>query len=87
MDKKEIPVIQVRDLSVGYGNKTVANHIDFNLISTEFCAIIGVNGIGKSTLLRTLAKLQLSIAGEILIAQQNLEKYSPLNFAKKSYSS
>lgn len=84
MDKKEIPVIQVRDLSVGYGNKTVANHIDFNLISTEFCAIIGVNGIGKSTLLRTLAKLQLSIAGEILIAQQNLEKYSPLNFAKQT---
>ena len=38
-------------------------------------AIVGINGIGKSTLLRTLARLQPQLSGEIKIQEKLLEKY------------
>ncbi|MCH9814754.1 MAG: ATP-binding cassette domain-containing protein, partial [Epsilonproteobacteria bacterium] len=43
---------------VGYDDQEVADNVDFSLKAGELCAVVGINGIGKSTLLRTLAKLQ-----------------------------
>lgn len=44
-------------------------------------ALLGKNGIGKSTLLRTLAKVQEPLKGNIFINQKNLIKYSNLELA------
>lgn len=46
-------------------------------------AIVGINGIGKSTLLRTLGKVQPKLVGEILLDGKKLESYDPLTLASK----
>ena len=83
MEEQKI-TIEAKELSVGYKNIEVATNINFKLNSKELCAIIGVNGIGKSTLLRTLGKLQSKLAGHIFIEQRSLENYSPIDFAKQT---
>jgi len=75
-------VLSIIDVSIGYGEQPIAEHIDFQLKKGELCAIVGINGIGKSTLLRTLAKLQPAINGEILIGNKALSSCTPLQLAK-----
>ena len=49
----------------------------------ELIAVIGRNGIGKSTLLRTLAGLQSSLGGEIFYGGKNIRDYSRKDLAQK----
>lgn len=72
-------VLLTENLAVGYKNHKVAQNVNFQLHQGEFCAIVGVNGIGKSTLLRTLANLQPSLEGIIHINQKALKT---LGFSK-----
>ncbi len=51
--------------------------------SGELAAIIGVNGIGKSTLIRTLANMQASLKGQILINSKPLTAYKTAILAKE----
>ena len=84
MKKQKTLNINIEQLSIGYKNTTVATNINFELQPKELCAIIGVNGIGKSTLLRTLANLQAKIKGQISIKEKTLESYTASNFAKET---
>lgn len=77
-------ILSVNDVSVGYKTQFVLDSISFELRSSEICAIVGINGVGKSTLLRTLAKLQPTIDGEILVKGKSLSDYTPLQFAKST---
>ena len=49
----------------------------------ELIAVIGRNGIGKSTLLRTLTGLQPPLGGEILYSGKNIREYSRMELAQK----
>lgn len=49
------PTILLCNLSIGYDNRTVARGINAQLNSGELTCLIGPNGVGKSTLLKTLA--------------------------------
>lgn len=59
--------LAIKDLSIGYKNLTVASEISFDALSGELIGIVGINGIGKSTLLRTLGKIQPELSGSISI--------------------
>ncbi|WP_420602130.1 ABC transporter ATP-binding protein [Flagellimonas sp.] len=74
--------IIAKDLSIGYKDKIVSDNINFSMKSGQLCAIVGVNGVGKSTLLRTLGKLQPKLSGEIAIAGKALELHSSFELAK-----
>nr|WP_299388996.1 ABC transporter ATP-binding protein [Allomuricauda sp.] len=65
--------ITVQNVTVGYGRNAVCKAIDFQLAQGELCGIVGVNGIGKSTLTRTLGRLQPSLGGSIQIMGKKLE--------------
>ncbi len=73
--------LKVKDLSVGYGFNAVASQIDFELHTGDLAAIIGINGIGKSTLLRTLGNMQPPISGEIRIKERLLPSFKPKQLA------
>jgi len=60
-------VLTVKNLQIGYGERTVAEGIRFRLTRGESAAIIGPNGIGKSTLLKTIAGKLAPLKGEILL--------------------
>jgi iron complex transport system ATP-binding protein len=74
-------------LSIGYqdkaNTKVIAEAINFNISRGKLVALVGANGIGKSTLLRTLAKIQQPISGEIMLQNKALHSYSNGDLAKE----
>lgn len=72
--------IELRNLSIGYqtkhGIKTVATGIDGTIKSGELTCLLGANGVGKSTLLKTLSSFQPQTGGEILLEGRELSEYS-----------
>ncbi|MGO4919006.1 ABC transporter ATP-binding protein [Maribacter spongiicola] len=61
----------------------IASAISFHLQKGELAAIVGINGIGKSTLLRTLGRFQPEISGSIIIEGKELSTYDNLEMASK----
>lgn len=58
--------LTVKNLSVGYENKVVAENIDFVVNQGDYLCIVGENGSGKSTLMKTLLGLKSPTSGEIV---------------------
>jgi phospholipid/cholesterol/gamma-HCH transport system ATP-binding protein len=65
-------IIQVRELTVGYGEKVVLQGLNFQVQRGEVFIILGGSGCGKSTLLKSLIGLNPPQAGEIWIQGENL---------------
>jgi iron complex transport system ATP-binding protein len=61
----------------------VARDINFALMQGELAAIVGINGIGKSTLLRTLGRVQPPLKGDVLINGSAIASLSPLVLASR----
>jgi phosphate transport system ATP-binding protein len=57
------PALTVRDLSLGFGQKTVLTGVDLEFRPGEITALIGPTGCGKSTLLRTLNRMNDKVRG------------------------
>jgi len=80
-------VLKTKKLSVGYTSKKethlVASDIDIELNKGELVALVGANGIGKSTLLRTLTNVQKPLSGTTELNGVNLYDYAPLDLAKE----
>lgn len=70
-------VLQVKDLSSGYGKVTILRDINFQIEENEIVAVIGSNGAGKTTLLKTISKLISPFTGEIIFEGKNVTKYPP----------
>ncbi|HCN19558.1 MAG: polyamine ABC transporter ATP-binding protein [Planctomycetes bacterium RIFCSPHIGHO2_02_FULL_50_42] len=69
---QNIPVIQVRNLTIGYGDEIVLNDISFDVHMGEIFIILGGSGCGKSTLLKHMIGLQQPFRGKILIDGKDL---------------
>ena len=74
------------DLAVGYRNgkrvTEVLTHLDVSLYAGELVCLLGANGIGKSTLLRTISGVQLALRGTIEINGRDLTDYSSKELSK-----
>lgn len=57
---------EIRDLSIGYGKKEVLGGISFQANRGDIIAVTGHNGVGKSTLIRTICGLQKALNGTVL---------------------
>jgi iron complex transport system ATP-binding protein len=77
---------QTAHLCIGYPTRKesleVLSDINLSVNQPELIAIIGKNGVGKSTLLRTLAGLQPALSGTIEINGKLNHKYTPLQWAQ-----
>lgn len=58
-------VLSIDKLSIGYENHAVSKNLDLRVYKGDRIALIGPNGVGKSTLLKTIVKKQQPIAGKI----------------------
>ena len=61
------PILQVEDLSGGYGSRTVVRQVSFSVQKGEWLSIVGPNGSGKSTVLRMLSRVLIPQAGRVYL--------------------
>ena len=62
-------VIEFHDLSMGYGDRLLFEHLDFVLPPAGIVGVIGPNGAGKTTLFRLIMGLEKPLSGEIVIGE------------------
>jgi iron complex transport system ATP-binding protein len=67
---KASTLLRTQGLAIGYAGKTILDHLDLQLHAGTFVCFMGPNGIGKSTLIRTLAGLQQPLKGNVTTAQR-----------------
>ena len=79
-------ILTTSNLCVGYSSKkeikTIASNINLTLKKGELIALIGANGIGKSTLLRTLIGIQPPLSGAVILNGKNILDYDSISFAQ-----
>lgn len=79
-------MIRLDHLSIGYrtkhGAKTVAAGIQAEIRSGELTCLLGANGVGKSTLLRTLSSFQPKLDGHIYIRNKEVDEYTDKELAR-----
>jgi len=64
------------DLTIGYNDRVVGRHLDVTLNTGEVLALLGPNGGGKTTLLKTLLGLLAPQSGEVRLGERSLADYS-----------
>ena len=75
--------ISVKNLSVAYENNTIIEDLSLSIPKGKISIIIGANGCGKSTFLKTLARINKPKAGEIFINKKDIKKINEKNIAKE----
>jgi len=84
--KKMTTILKTSNLSIGYTSKNatvvIAEQLNLNLVAGKLIALIGANGIGKSTLLRTITGIQHPLEGTVLLNDKNIATYKPLDLAQ-----
>ena len=70
-------LLDVSDISVGYGDSAVIRGVSLNARPAEAVAIIGANGAGKTTLLRALSGLLRTRSGHIRFAGMSIAELRP----------
>jgi len=79
-------ILSTSNLSIGYQSKKEKNIIAENLNLTfeqgKLISLVGGNGIGKSTLLRTITGIQKPIAGTVMLKEKEIHDYESLALAQ-----
>lgn len=70
-------MLKVVGLSVSYGAIQVLRRVSFHVARGEIIALIGANGAGKSSLLRTISGLQRPFEGEVLFNDTPVHRMAP----------
>ena len=80
--------VTIKNLSIGYAksrhkkDKVIANNINAEIRQGELTCLLGSNGVGKSTLLKTLSGFLGKLDGDILIMGKELSSYTPKELSK-----
>jgi len=80
-------ILKSEQLSIGYKTKkkqiTIASSINFELEKGKLVCLLGKNGIGKSTLLKTISKVQPKLSGKLSINDTSIAELSAQAYSKK----
>lgn len=81
-----ISILKTSDLNIGYKSKKgltlIAENLNLNLAPGKLITLIGANGIGKSTLLRTITGIQQPLSGNVYLNEKSISDYKPLELAQ-----
>lgn len=70
-------ILQADKLTLQYGQKIIADKLNFKVDKSEIISIIGPNGSGKSTLLKSLGRLLKPTHGTVLLEGKDIQKMKP----------
>ena len=76
-------MLEVKNLSVHYGMIQAVRNVDFTVNEGEIVSLIGANGAGKSTILKTLSGLIHPSEGEIIYLGENIDSTSAKKIVEK----
>ena len=80
-------ILKANPISIGYRDKKsvkiVSENIKIELRKGKLIALVGVNGIGKSTLLKTITGIQKPLEGIVYLNQKNINSYSANDLAQQ----
>ena len=76
-------VIELKDLTLGYEDRTLFEGVNISLEMGGFTALLGRNGTGKSTLLRSVVKLVTPLSGDVLIEGRSVKGMSTRAIAEQ----
>lgn len=76
-------MIQLTNLTIGYNKKVIATDLNAQLHPGKLTCLVGRNGVGKSTLLRTLAGFQPQLSGTITVDGSDLTQLTRKELARK----
>jgi iron complex transport system ATP-binding protein len=74
-------LLQVENLACGYRRRTVVGNVSFSVAASEFLCLLGPNGVGKTTLFKTLLRLLPSTSGRILLKGEDVAGWPHAKFA------
>jgi iron complex transport system ATP-binding protein len=70
-------------LGLSVSERELVRGLDWHIHAGEFWVVLGRNGVGKSTLLRTLAGLQRPQAGRVVLDGRGIEAWRPIELARR----
>jgi branched-chain amino acid transport system ATP-binding protein len=76
-------LLEVRGIDVFYGNVQALWNVSFDVAEGEIVTVIGANGAGKSTTLKTLAGLMKPREGTVLLAGRDVTAYAPFDLVEQ----
>ena len=77
------PALEARGLACGYGGRAVLSDVSFTLDAGEVLVLLGPNGVGKTTLFKTVLGLLDPLAGEVRIQGRDLREWSENELARQ----
>ncbi|AME04255.1 ABC transporter ATP-binding protein [Selenomonas sp. oral taxon 136] len=69
-------LLELKSVSCGYGEKAIFQDISFSVARGETLCLLGPNGVGKTTLFKTILGLLPPMAGEILLSGENISAWT-----------
>ena len=76
-------MLAVRGLHAGYGGSEVLHGVDLEVGAGEVVALLGRNGMGKTTLVRTVCGLHPARSGEVVFRGERVEAGAPHRIARR----
>src|SRR5215470_20403514 len=77
-ETKSPPYIEFRDVSKAFGEKSVLNHVSFDVRPAETVCILGRSGVGKSVSLHHIMGFLKADSGRVIVAGEDITDYSEL---------
>jgi iron complex transport system ATP-binding protein len=69
-------MLEIQSLSVGYLNHEVLSDVSLTIHPGEILALVGPNGVGKSTLIRAVSGINLNLSGQVRVGGQDITRLS-----------
>ena len=70
--KDEKPIIELKNLTISYGNRQIVEQLNLGIQKSEICGLLGPNGAGKSSIYHSIIGLVKPTFGEIIINGENV---------------
>lgn len=78
-------LIELKELSAGYIDEIILKDVNLSIYENDFIGIIGPNGGGKTTLIKTILGLLKPLKGDIIYYREGLDKMSTIGYLPQSF--
>ena len=76
-------MLEVKNLCAGYGGENILHSLNFNLESGKLISVVGINGSGKSTFLKSVSGILTPVSGEVIIDAVSAKELKSAELSKK----